>query len=158
MAKLSVIPGTVSQKATRVISNHGGIITKLASFQCDHQHEHLQLQGGLPKEAQVYPPKLVNAILQGLLRPSDLGSISLMANAVEDDDEDEEEEDPVAGPSRFHWHSSPTDSKTSNHPSTGSSDSSTKKKCFIGCTPTWGMLRRHKCSSCSKPPVPKKVF
>lgn len=66
MAGLSVKEDTVSQKATAVASNHLGILVFLSEFQCDHQHEHLQLQGSLTSKARIYPPQMVSAILSGI--------------------------------------------------------------------------------------------
>ena len=66
MAGLSVQEGTVSQKPTAIASNHLGILVFLSEFQCDHQHEHLHLQGSLTDRAKVYPPQVVNAIISGI--------------------------------------------------------------------------------------------
>lgn len=88
-AGLSLAPGTVSQKSTGFLSNHGGLIAELSKMQCTQDHDHLQLQGGLPSKAQKYPEQLVTAIIRGLSRTSSFSSQSL----VTFEDEEEEEED-----------------------------------------------------------------
>ena len=65
-------------------------------LQCDGQHEHLHLQGGLPKKAQEYPPGLVSALLRGIEGGANLKSFSMMAEDLHKEgdspEEDEEEE------------------------------------------------------------------
>ena len=46
-AGLSLAEDTLLKKPTGVLSNHAGIITRLAQFQCQGNHHHLQLQSGL---------------------------------------------------------------------------------------------------------------
>lgn len=66
MTGLSVKPGTLSRKTTAIVTNHLGIAAELSKFQCDHSHEHLQLQNGLPHKAQHYPDQMIKAIVKGL--------------------------------------------------------------------------------------------
>lgn len=79
MAGLSVKPDTLSRKSTGILCNHGGIVVELSKFQCDGQHKHLHLQGGLPRKAQEYPPELVSALLRGIDGDVNFKSTNLMA-------------------------------------------------------------------------------
>jgi len=102
MAGLSVKPDTLSRKSTGILCNHGGIVVELSKFQCDGQHEHLHLQGGLPRKAQEYPPELVSALLRGIDGDVNFKSTNLMAEDFGNEgdppegDEEEEGRDPDA--------------------------------------------------------------
>ena len=67
MAGLSVSPDTVSRKTTGLATNHLGVAAIVSQFQCDGNHQHLQLQSGLPRKAQQYPVRLVAALVKGLM-------------------------------------------------------------------------------------------
>eukprot|EP00435_Cladocopium_sp_Y103_P028304 s1227_g7.t1 len=98
-AGLSVAAGTLSRKSTGVISNHPGIIAELSKLQCDGEHPHLQLEGGLPLKAQEYPPGLVKAIIAGMQNSRSFENITL-ASGFEDFEADEawEEAEPDDDP------------------------------------------------------------
>ena len=66
MTGLRVSPEGPSRKDTSFVANHLGLAALLSEYQCDHGHEHLALQNGLPKKAQAYPTELVHIILQGI--------------------------------------------------------------------------------------------
>ena len=66
MTGLSVVEGTLSRKSTGIATNHTGIALKLSAKQCDGSHEHLRLENGLPHKAQIYPKKLLLAIISGI--------------------------------------------------------------------------------------------
>ena len=68
MAGLSIVEGTVSQKTTGIATNHAGVAFELSQFQCDHSHEHLQLQNGLTHKARIYPDNLLKKLIKGLAR------------------------------------------------------------------------------------------
>ena len=92
-AGLSVRDNLLSRTGTGVISNHGGIIAELAKLQCDHSHQHLPLQGGLPLLAQKFPPGLVQAFVNGMLSPTSLSSQTLATDFDLEDGVDAEIEE-----------------------------------------------------------------
>eukprot|EP00435_Cladocopium_sp_Y103_P028637 s478_g7.t1 len=62
---LSVVPeGELSRKTTKIATNNPWLARKLLLAQCDGQHQHRQLIGGLPALAQEYPAALCEAIAQ----------------------------------------------------------------------------------------------
>eukprot|EP00959_Pyramimonas_sp_CCMP1952_P135729 2839517-Pyramimonas_sp.AAC.1 len=62
---LSVSPGTVSKKPTRLLSNSHDLL-RICSRKCTGDHEHLHLVGGArTKASQQYPRDLVAALCQG---------------------------------------------------------------------------------------------
>ena len=73
-------------------------MAELSKFQCTKQHEHLQLEGGLPRKAQEYPQRLVEAIVNGLFKDQRLSSHSFATYDGEDaedlDLDGEAEDDP----------------------------------------------------------------
>ena len=62
-----VINGRLSRKATLFATSCDAIAVNLQKL-CECVEPHQQLISGLPKLAQVYPPQLVNAIIDGLLQ------------------------------------------------------------------------------------------
>ena len=84
-AGLSLKPDTLSRKTTSCISNHLGLISSLSELRCSRDHEHLQLQGGLPSKAQAYPPGLLKTMLKGII--SDLDSRQLSFPEYDDDEQ-----------------------------------------------------------------------
>lgn len=62
-----VINGHLSRKATLFATTCDAIAINLQKL-CECTEPHQQLISGLPKLAQVYPPQLVNAIIDGLLQ------------------------------------------------------------------------------------------
>ena len=54
--------GILSRKSTRFATNNPWLAQQLALAQCDGQHEHRHLIGGLPSLAQEYPPALCECI------------------------------------------------------------------------------------------------
>ena len=89
MAGLSVKEGTLSRKTTGVVTNHWGVAVKLSQFQCSGEHQHLQLQSGLPVKAQKYPKNMVKAIARGLKWQA--SSFSFVEGENDEESEDLEE-------------------------------------------------------------------
>ena len=58
--------GELSRKRTKVATSNPHLAVKLLEAQCDHSHEHRHLEHGLPAQAQVYPPKLCQAIAESV--------------------------------------------------------------------------------------------
>ena len=56
--------GTLSQKTTKIATNNPWLAQRLLLAQCDHQHPHQPLLGGLPAYAQEYPAELCRAIAE----------------------------------------------------------------------------------------------
>ena len=105
--QLSVSPdGRLSKKPTRVATNNPWLACSLAEASCSGGHEHRLLISGLPKQAQVYPPRfceeLAKTTLRAVVSPQGPSLLSFAADALPepslcyfgDDLEDEEE---VAG-------------------------------------------------------------
>ena len=87
---LSVSPGTLSRKATGIASNHLGLLQRLSGSQCQGDHEHLRLEGSdLARRARVFPPALVEALLDGLC-----GNGSNFTAEQDDSFDDEEDQIP----------------------------------------------------------------
>ena len=63
---LSVVPDTLSRKVTGIVANNLGIASVLSKCQCTCSRPHEQLQQGLPRKAQVYPPGMIHKIIQGI--------------------------------------------------------------------------------------------
>ena len=59
---LSVVPGELSQKPTRIATNNPWLALDVLRAQCDKSHSHRHLIGGLPALAQEYPPALCQSI------------------------------------------------------------------------------------------------
>ena len=59
---LSVVPGELSQKPTKICTNNPWLALDLMRAQCDRSHSHRHLIGGLPALAQEYPPALCQCI------------------------------------------------------------------------------------------------
>ena len=63
MLGLSVVPeGRLSRKGTKIATNNAWLAYELCMSQCQEQHEHVPLFGGLPQKAQHYPRALCQAI------------------------------------------------------------------------------------------------
>ena len=98
-AGLSVSQGKLSRKSTGLITNHAGITAEVSKFQCKRDHQHVQLQSGLPKKAQQYPQGLVEAILRGMTSSP---SFDHQCLAAWEEDSDEEVEDQALEPQTSH--------------------------------------------------------
>ena len=66
MTELQVCDKGVSKKTTALTTNHLGIAAVFSNLQCDKKHEHVPLENGLPRKAQVFGPKLIQRFLQAL--------------------------------------------------------------------------------------------
>ncbi|CAK9057683.1 unnamed protein product [Durusdinium trenchii] len=88
---LQVSPEGLSRKTTALATNHLGVAAVMSQYQCRKSHEHVRLENGLPKKAQIYPSDMVRSLIQGIL----LGTSEFVGATHVDDviDEDEEEED-----------------------------------------------------------------
>lgn len=95
MAGLSVVEGTVSQKTTGIATNHAGVAFELSQLQCDHSHEHLQLQNGLTHKARIYPDNLLKKIIKGLARNFPFESFVASVEEIEDLEEGDDLEDMI---------------------------------------------------------------
>eukprot|EP00435_Cladocopium_sp_Y103_P038659 s4112_g10.t1 len=92
MLGLQVHPDGPSKKRTGFMSNHLGIIDEMVQHQCDGQHDHVPLEGGLPRKAQVWPARLVQAVLEGIQRQLEWEGAQWEES--EEEEEDPEDEDP----------------------------------------------------------------
>jgi len=89
MLGLQVRPDGPSRKRTAFMLNHLGIADEIVQFQCDGQHEHVPLEGGLPHRAQVWPGGLIQAILRGIQRQLEWSGAELDSDS-EDSPENED--------------------------------------------------------------------
>ena len=80
-----------SKKTTGILTNDPGVALHLSQKQCDHQHEHQHLLGGLPSKAQVYPPELVSLIAKGARWTLEQRTPRWSGIGEEEDDEDLED-------------------------------------------------------------------
>ena len=83
---LSVTPDTLSRKVTGIVTNNLGIASTLSKCQCSCVQPHQQLQQGLPKKAQVYPPGMIHKIMEGI--KVQLKEFSAWSFAQVEEDED----------------------------------------------------------------------
>lgn len=90
MAGLQVSDEGLSQKRTSFMLNHEGIAVTMAGVQCDKGHEHVRLENGLPRLAQVWPKGLVKKVIEGMLTHLKWSGIYM---AEEEEDEEAEEDD-----------------------------------------------------------------
>ncbi|CAK9083538.1 Retrovirus-related Pol polyprotein from transposon RE2 (Retro element 2) (AtRE2) [Includes: Protease RE2 [Durusdinium trenchii] len=90
---LQVCPEGPSRKTTALATNHLGVAAVMSQYQCRRSHEHVRLENGLPKKAQVYPPDMVRSLIQGIL----MGASEFVGATHVDDviDEDEAEQEGV---------------------------------------------------------------
>ena len=96
---LSVEPGHLSKKPTRIATSNPFLACLLAKAQCDLQHEHLHLEHGRAAAAQVYPPRLCEVIAQSTWeRSRHHGNPSFLAGFEGEIDEIEDEENPTEIP------------------------------------------------------------
>ena len=89
MTGLQVSEEGLSQKRTSFMLNHEGIAVTMAEVQCDKGHEHVRLENGLPRLAQVWPRGLVKKVIEGMLKHLKWSGIYM----AEDEDEEAEEDD-----------------------------------------------------------------
>ena len=90
MVGLQVSDEGLSQKRTSFMLNHEGIAVVMAEVQCNKRHEHVRLENGLPRLAQVWPAGLVTKVIEGLMLHLRWSGI-YMAEKEDDETEDEEE-------------------------------------------------------------------
>ena len=76
------------ERLTGICSNHAGISFLLSALQCDHSHQHKQLQNGLPHLARIYPDTMIELILKGIT----LNRVSSAKVFLGEDDSEENEE------------------------------------------------------------------
>ena len=90
---LQVSPEGLSRKTTALATNHLGVAAVMSQYQCRKSHEHVRLENGLPKKAQIYPSDMVRSLIQGIL----LGTSEFVGATHVDDviDEDEAEQEGV---------------------------------------------------------------
>ncbi len=60
------VSGQLSQKVTGIITNHMGIASVLSQHQCSRDHQHVRLENGRPRLAQVYPDKMISELVRGM--------------------------------------------------------------------------------------------
>ena len=93
---LQVSAEGLSRKTTSVATSHAGIAFLLSQYQCTHGHQHVHLENGLPRRAQVYPEDMVQTVIDGILA----GPVEFSGVAADDHDlmdeeaEDQEEAEP----------------------------------------------------------------
>ena len=64
---LQVSPsGLTSRKSTKIATSNPWLAVTLLNAQCQREHEHAHLEGGLTKPAQVYPPAMCQAIAESV--------------------------------------------------------------------------------------------
>ena len=103
---LQVSEDGLSFKPTGLMTNDAELARAMEGHLCTKDHEHVKLENGLPKKAQVYPKKFVSRVLYGTRRsvldrigPKMITAFPELGN---DDDEDEEDfgDDPGEEPER----------------------------------------------------------
>lgn len=101
---LSVVPDTLSRKVTGILTNNLGIAATLSKCQCKCSQPHQQLQHGLPKKAQVYPPGMIHKIIQGIklqlrdFSPESFVQVDVEEDNIEPEDEDSDEQEETVRP------------------------------------------------------------
>ena len=93
MVGLQVSEEGISQKRTSFMLNHEGVAVVMAEVQCNKGHEHVRLENGLPRLAQIWPHGLVTKVIEGLILHLRWSGIYVTEN--EEDETDDEEEAPV---------------------------------------------------------------
>ena len=83
MTGLKVCEKGVSKKSTALITNHLGIATIFSALQCSRDHEHIPLESGLPRKAQVFGPELIQKFISALKLEPDA---SFYEDEIDDDD------------------------------------------------------------------------
>ena len=73
---LSVHPSGLSKKATRLCSNDLVVLKGLSTYKCTRNHSHVQLQGGLPHKAAVYPPAFCETVVKLVRKSIEVGQIA----------------------------------------------------------------------------------
>ena len=94
---LSVVnSGELSRKSTKVLTNHPWLAYQLSLRQCSGDHQHVRLESGLPRKAQVYPEEFCKLLAQaardaalGLPPPSFLSAV--FATGLEEEEQEEED-------------------------------------------------------------------
>ena len=80
------------QKKTRIVSNSAEVLKRVA-VKCPNQgghgepHTHISLEGGLAKQAQVYPRKFCQAVCEGIAAQKKLDALGLEAKRLMSRDE-----------------------------------------------------------------------
>ena len=72
---LSVHPSGLSKKATRICSNDLVVLEGLSTYKCTRNHSHVQLQGGLPHKAAVYPPAFCETVVKLVRKSIEVGQV-----------------------------------------------------------------------------------
>ena len=99
MAGLSVSKGLPSKKTTALVTNHLGIACTFSELQCDHHHEHVPLENGLPARARTFGAKMIAHFVRALkLLPCP--SLINFLGEEEDDLEEELDREIEAAPNR----------------------------------------------------------
>ena len=73
---LSVHPSGLSKKPTRLCSNDLVVLEGLSTYKCTRNHTHVQLQGGLPHKAAVYPPAFCDTVVRLIRKSIEVGQVA----------------------------------------------------------------------------------
>lgn len=73
---LSVHPSGLSKKPTRLCSNDLVVLEGLSTYKCPKNHSHVQLQGGLPHKAAVYPPAFCDTVVRLIRKSIEVGQVA----------------------------------------------------------------------------------
>jgi len=90
MVGLQVSEEGISQKRTSFMLNHEGIAVTMAEVQCNKGHEHVRLENGLSRLAQIWPEGLVAKVIEGLMLHLRWSGIYVAEKDEEETDDDEE--------------------------------------------------------------------
>ena len=100
---LSVVKsGELSKKSTKVLTNHPWLAYQLCLRQCSGDHQHVRLENGLPRRAQIYPEEFCRLLAQAaqdasLRLPPPSFLTAVFATGLEEEElEEEEGHEPLA--------------------------------------------------------------